>query len=82
MELKTNTSERVVCSAFRWSHALLRRFRIGCRCCWILQILLDGRLLLLCGVGANGSSIDVEFEGGGYGGQMSYNTVKGGSRGL
>ena len=23
MELKTNTSERVVCSAFRWSHALL-----------------------------------------------------------
>jgi hypothetical protein len=57
----------------------------GVRAVWAIKskgFTLSHATIRHCGVGANSSSGNVEFEGGGYGGQMSYNTVKGGSRGL
>ena len=57
----------------------------GLRAVWAIKskgFTLSHATIQHCGVGANGSSGNVEFEGGGYGGQMSFNAIKGGSRGL
>jgi hypothetical protein len=57
----------------------------GLRAVWAIKshaFTLSHATIAHCGIGANGSSGNVEFEGGGYGGQLSYSHIFGGSRGL